>query len=66
MIAQLQVGQNLRFVNWQDRFYRLDFDNEHFVDKKIDSKPSFDPNPIVDHWQSNLSFHPQSALLQFV
>jgi hypothetical protein len=66
MVRDLQVGQYLRQVNWEDHIDSLDFDYHLVVYQEIDAKSAVEPNLFVHQGNLNLPFDFESACGQFM
>src|SRR6266481_589690 len=64
--AKLQISEHLRFVNRQQPFYRLQFDNNLILNHHIHPIAAIEANGFVNYWQCHLSAKGQAALLDLI
>ncbi len=63
---QVEVGQQLRFVDWRDLFDRFQLDNDLTIDEQVDSIATVDKDVFVNHRQSGLALKIQLALSELM
>jgi hypothetical protein len=64
--TQLQVGQQLRLVDWKDRFHRFDFNNQQLFYAKINSECPLYSQAVIDDRERNLGLDKEACFLDFV
>ena len=61
LLAQSEVGEQLRFVKWQELIDSLDFQNNRRFDQNIEAIPEVDPVSVILNGKQLLDFDRQAA-----
>jgi len=65
-MSQAQIGQELRFVNWEKAFYRLDLYNDLIFDDEIKPISTVELHFFINDWQRPLFVDIQAELSQLI
>ncbi len=60
--GQLEVGQQLGFMDWSDPIDRFELDDDLAIDEQVESIAAVDEDIFVDDGQRRLSLKIQPAL----
>ena len=64
--AQLQIGQQLGLVDWQDSLHRFDFHENFLLDTQIYAVRGIDLESVVSDRQRDLGLDAETGLLKIV